>query len=86
MVTGLQGMFKVMTSSGGVTAFRAVMKKEMDVCVPKNPLSSFTTLMPLFPQKEGYERRRSHGTQSYPSIGERRHAPSQSHVYKNSRT
>ncbi|KAI9460653.1 RNA polymerase Rpc34 subunit-domain-containing protein [Boletus coccyginus] len=25
------GMFKVMTSSGGVTAFRAVMKKEMDV-------------------------------------------------------
>ncbi|KAG6380191.1 hypothetical protein JVT61DRAFT_8282 [Boletus reticuloceps] len=25
------GMFKVMTSSSGVTAFRAVMKKEMDV-------------------------------------------------------
>ncbi|KAF8842852.1 hypothetical protein BDN67DRAFT_898486 [Paxillus ammoniavirescens] len=26
------GMFKVMTSAGGVSAFRAVMKKEMDVC------------------------------------------------------
>lgn len=37
-MTSLQGMFKVMTSSGGVTAFRAVMKKEMDVCVLKGPL------------------------------------------------
>lgn len=32
-VTNLQGMFKVMTSSGGVTAFRAVMKKEVDLYV-----------------------------------------------------
>lgn len=37
-MTSLQGMFKVMTSSGGVTAFRAVMKKEMDVCVLEDPL------------------------------------------------
>lgn len=36
-VTSLQGMFKVMTSSGGVTAFRAVMKKEMDVYVINCP-------------------------------------------------
>jgi len=40
-MTRLQGMFKVMTSSGGVTAFRAVKKKEMDVCVLDDSSSEY---------------------------------------------
>lgn len=45
-------MFKVMTSSSGVTAFRAVMKKEMDVCVFYACCLSFLTWMPFRRKKD----------------------------------
>ncbi|KAH7882932.1 RNA polymerase Rpc34 subunit-domain-containing protein [Phlebopus sp. FC_14] len=46
------GMFKVMTSSGGVNAFRAVMKKEMDV---KKDMSGEETMVLSHIQASGNE-------------------------------
>jgi hypothetical protein len=66
-------MLKAMTRSNGtVTAYRAVMKKELEVYV----LPKRVTLLPLhisvneFIQEKRYDRRGSHGPQPHSSCRE----------------
>jgi len=54
-------MFKAMASSGGISAFRAVAKEEMDVYVPFFPGVFSVPYMMFLQQEKRHEPRGSNG-------------------------
>lgn len=60
-------MFKAMAGSGGISAFRAVAKEEMDVYVHSCPIS--TVPYALLQQEKRHESGGGDGPWSYPGIG-----------------